>query len=163
MGAQMVALGRGTGTLEIQLSREAVVYFHAAQREIALVGVRLREAGRSPLRFVKVFCVRQVILAGTRGQTAGAEACSAIANLADLARARNGSIPGKPGSGEHVFATEQDTADSVIGPADLRVERRHAGAALNSGRWVNAAAIGALQLNAARKLGRVQNRGIVGQ
>jgi len=45
----------GSGTLEIQLSAEAVIYLHAVQREIALVGIRFREAGRSPLRLVKVF------------------------------------------------------------------------------------------------------------
>jgi len=39
MGSQVIALGPGTRELKIQLSREPVVYLHAVQREIALVGV----------------------------------------------------------------------------------------------------------------------------
>jgi len=42
----MIAFAAAPGALEIQLSREAMVDLHAVQREIALVGVRLGEAGR---------------------------------------------------------------------------------------------------------------------
>src|SRR5229473_7439733 len=163
MRSQTITLGRRAGSPEIQLSGESMICLHAVQREIALVGVSLREAGGAPPREVQALGVSQIILAGTRWQTVGVKGRCAVAHLADLAGARYRSVPGKPRSGEDVFATEQDTADGVIGTADLRVERRHAGAALNIGRWVDAAAIGALQLNAVRKLGRVQNRRVVSE
>jgi len=109
VGSQMIALGHRAGTLKIQLSRESMIYLHAVQREIALVGVRFREAARSPLGEIEVLGVGQLILAGTRWQTVGVKRCSAIADLADLAGTRRGEVPGIPGSGEHVLATEQDT------------------------------------------------------
>ena len=66
MGAQVITLGRRSGALEIQLSGESVTYLHAAQREIALVGVGLGKAGGRPLGEVEALRVGQIILAGTR-------------------------------------------------------------------------------------------------
>jgi len=83
----------------------------------------------------------------------GVKRCGAVADLADLAGTRRGEVPGIPGGGEHVLATEQDTPDGIIGTADLRVKRGHASTALRSGRRVDLAAVGALELHAIGVLG----------
>ena len=138
---QVIALGRRPGALEIQLSRKPMVYLHTVQREIALIGVGFREAGRSPLGFVDVFGVGQVILAGTRSQTVRVKGCRAIAHPADLTGTRRRNIPSVPSGREHMLAAEQNTPNPIVGPPNLVVERRHAGTALNPGRRVDAAAV----------------------
>src|SRR5437016_13532180 len=105
-----------------------MVYLHAVQREIALVRVGFREATGGPLGEIEAFCVRQVILAGTRCQTVRVKRCRAVANLADLTGTRRSNIPSVPSGRKHMLSTEQDAPDAVIGPTNLRVERRHAGA-----------------------------------
>src|SRR5712664_2193478 len=100
----MIALGRSAGALEIQLCREPIVYLHAVQREIALVGVRFREAGGSPPGKIEALGVRQVILAGTAGHTVRVKRCCAVANLAHLAGTSRRNIPGVPGGCEHMLS-----------------------------------------------------------
>src|SRR5712672_155478 len=102
-----------------------MIDLHAVQREIALIGVRLGKTGGGPLREVEALGVRQIILAGTGGQAVGVERCGAITDLADLAGACPGNIPSVPSGREHMLATEQNTPDAIIGPANLVVERRH--------------------------------------
>src|SRR5882724_9533480 len=80
-----------------------------------------------PLRFVEVFCVRQIILAGTRWQTVRVKRCGAVTDLTNLAGTRRGNVPGVPGGREHMLSTQQNTPNAIIGPADLVVEGWDAG------------------------------------
>src|SRR6266576_5094209 len=124
----MIALGHRAGALEIQLSGEPVVCLHAVQREIALVGVRLREASGSPLGEVAALGVGQIILTGAGGQAVRIERCGAVTDLADLAGKRRRNIPSVPSGREHMLSAKQDAPDAIIGTPDLVVEGWNAGA-----------------------------------
>src|SRR5258706_12047995 len=99
-----------------------MICLHAVQREIALVGISLREAGGGPLRELQALGVSQIVLAGTRWQTVGVKGRCAVPDLADLARTRHRSIPGKPRGGEHMLSTKKDAPHCIVRPTNLIVE-----------------------------------------
>src|SRR5438046_626069 len=122
VGSQMIALGGRAGALEIQLSRKPMVYLHAVQRKIALVGVRLRETAGGPLREIQALRVGQIILAGARCQTVGVKRCGAVTDSANLTGTRGRNVPSVPSRRENMLSAKQDAPDAIIGPTDLIVK-----------------------------------------
>src|SRR5439155_10090514 len=139
-----------------------MIDLHPAQREAALVRIGFCKAGGRPLRMVHGFCVGQVKLTGA-GRQVGAEGSGAVARDANLPGSGRRNIPGVPSRGKNVLTAKQNAADGVIGPANLVIEGRTAGAGFDSCVWVNAAAVRSLKRDAIWVLWRVKNGRVVGQ